>query len=128
MPVTKTRHPTKPRLEHPNSLILQTSERPWEALSVDLCGPFPKTKNRNDDVIWFICNLTREAILLPCQKTLTAKGAAELFVNHVLRQADLPKTINSDIGPQFIANFWKTQWKTLIILSPTHSSRDKTRL
>jgi hypothetical protein len=88
-------------------------EKPWEALSVDLCGPFPKTKNGNDYVIGFICNLTREAILLPCQKTLTAKGAVELFINHVLRRADLPKKINSDRGPQFIANFWKTLWKTL---------------
>jgi len=111
-------------------------EKPWEALSVDLCGPFPKTKNGNDYVIGFICNLTREAILIPCQKTLTARGAADLFLKHVLRRADLPKRSTLIEDPSLLqisgvpyGKPSRLRWLTQppIILSPTPSSSDKTK-
>ncbi len=79
---------------------LGTPERPWEAKSVDLCGPFPKTKTGHDYVIGFICNLTQEAILLLCQKTLTAKGAADLyFVENPQDKGGLLGPLSSSIQP-----------------------------
>jgi transposase InsO family protein len=97
---------------------------PWESMSVDMCGPFPTTKNGNDYIIGFIDNLTREAIIIPCKQTLTAKGAVSLFMKFVLSRTGIPAQINSDRGPQFIANFWQTLWKALgtksVLSAPYH--------
>jgi len=48
-------------------------EEPWEHISIDFCGPFPKTKKGNNYIMGIICNLTREAILVPCLNTITAE-------------------------------------------------------
>ncbi len=71
----------------------------------------------------FICNLTREAILVPCLKTITAKETAKLFFKHVFPRTGLPQVIHSDLGPQFIAQFWRDLWKKLqtkVALSAPH--------
>ena len=86
---------------------------PWERMSIDFCGPFPTTKNGNDSVAGFICNLIREAIILPCKKTINSKGTVQLFIKHVLPRTGLPKVINSDRGPQFVSHFWQYLWKAL---------------
>jgi hypothetical protein len=87
---------------------------PWEAMSIDYCGPFPLTKDGNNQVVGFICNLVQEAILLPCSKHITAKQMAKLFVKHVMpRIRGIPKKINCDRDPKFIANFWTELWKRL---------------
>ena len=87
--------------------------KPWEWMSVDFCGTFPKTKEGNDYIAGFICNLVREAILVPCTKNVTAKQTVKLFVKYVMPRTGIPERINSDRGPQFISNFWKNLWKLL---------------
>eukprot|EP00961_Rhodomonas_salina_P090950 1223993-Rhodomonas_salina.2 len=86
---------------------------PWARISIDFCGPLPRTKNGNDNIMGVICNLSREVILIPCTTTISAKGTAEAFVERVLSRAGIPQIINSDRGPQFIAKFWKYLWKKL---------------
>ena len=98
---------------------------PWERMSIDFCGPFPLTKRGNDYVCGFICNLTREVVLVPCQKTVTAKETARLFVRHAMKVVGgIPRSVGSDRGPQFISHFWKYLWKalgTVVVLSaPYH--------
>lgn len=97
---------------------------PWENVTMDFCGPFPKTKDGHDMILVTICNLTRELVLIPCTSRETGASTACLFVKHVFRYKGLPKQINSDRGPQFIANFWKHVWlllKTKVVLSsPYH--------
>eukprot|EP00961_Rhodomonas_salina_P214213 2892746-Rhodomonas_salina.2 len=85
---------------------------PWESVAIDFCGPFPMTARRNDYVAGFIDKLTREVVLVPCQKTITAKQTARLFVQYVLRIAGgVPRYVCSDLGPQFISHFWEYLWK-----------------
>lgn len=60
-----------------------------------------------------ICNLTREAILIPCLNTITAEQATKIFIYQIMPRKGLPLKINSDRGPQFVANFWQILWKTL---------------
>jgi hypothetical protein len=86
---------------------------PWEGMSVDFCGPFPTTKNGNDFIVGFICNLCREAILLPCKSTINSKGTVELYLVRVLPRTGIPQVLNSDRGPQFISHFWRHLWKML---------------
>ncbi len=61
----------------------------------------------HDDTMNFICNLTREAILVPCSKTITAKETARLYFKNVFPRTGLPKVIHSERGPQLIAQLWK---------------------
>ncbi len=71
----------------------------------------------------FICNLTREATLVPCLKTITAKETAKLYFKHVFPRTWLFQAIHSDLGPQFIAQFWRYLWKKLqtkVALSASH--------
>lgn len=105
----KARH-QKP---HGKPSLLDVPDEPWQSISIDFCGPFPKTKSGNDYIMGVICNLTREAILIPCKKEISASATTELFIQHVMRRCGLPKSVNSDRGPQFISNFWKSMWKQL---------------
>eukprot|EP00961_Rhodomonas_salina_P037487 503739-Rhodomonas_salina.1 len=43
--------------------IPELPSEPWERMSVDYCGPFPKSKEGNDYIVGFVCNLVREAIV-----------------------------------------------------------------
>ena len=107
--------------------LYTTPTQPWEHVSIDGCGPFPKTKRGNDYIMGFICNLCREAVIAPCSKTITAKETALLFIKEVLpRAAGMPRVITSDRGPQFVAHFWKELWKALeskvAYAAPFHAS------
>ncbi len=44
----------------------------------------PLTARGHDYTMNFICNLTREAILVQCSKTITAKETAKLYFKQVL--------------------------------------------
>ena len=80
---------------------------------MDFCGPLPKTKNGHDYIMAVVDNLSKMITLIPCNKEITSKQTAELYIRHVFRFHGLPISINSDRGPQFMANFWKHLWKGL---------------
>ncbi|MFN7739640.1 MAG: reverse transcriptase domain-containing protein, partial [Cyanobacteriota bacterium] len=86
---------------------------PWSTVSIDFCRTFPTTKTGHYEVCAVTCVLTGEAILTPCQSTITAGGTAKLYVDHVFRFKGVPQKLISDRGPQFIAEFWKNFWKLL---------------
>ena len=52
---------------------------------------------------------------IPCQDTCTAEQLADLYVWNIFRLHDLPKTVVSDQGTQFIAKFWKGLYNILKI-------------
>lgn len=93
--------------------LLNAPMQPWQHLSIDFCGPFPKTKKGQDYIMAVIDNLTREVFLLPCQQTITAQQASQLFMDRVFPRTGLPEKINSDRGPQFVSNFWTHLWEKL---------------
>jgi hypothetical protein len=57
--------------------------------------------------------LSKRAHFLPTHTTLTAEGAAQLYLTHVWKLHGLPQKIVSDRGPQFIANFTKELYRLL---------------
>eukprot|EP00961_Rhodomonas_salina_P247865 3349487-Rhodomonas_salina.1 len=65
-------------------------------MSVDFCGTFPKTKEGNDYIAGFICNLVHEAILVPCTKNVTAKQTVQMFVKYVMPRTGILRRNNSD--------------------------------
>jgi hypothetical protein len=72
---------------------------------MDFCT-FPTDKRGFDNIFVVVDRLTKRPISIPTHKTITAKGLAALFIDHVYRYKGPPETIVSDRGPQFIAEFW----------------------
>jgi len=50
---------------------------------------------------------------VPTHTTVTAEGAARLFLHHVWKLHGLPKRVVSDHGPQFVASFTKELYRLL---------------
>jgi transposase InsO family protein len=58
-------------------------------------------------MLWVVVDrLSKQAISIPCFKTITAKDMAEIYIQHIYRHHSAPQTIVSDRGPQFISWFW----------------------
>jgi hypothetical protein len=67
---------------------------------------FPKDKSGYNLIMVIIDRLSKQAIFIPCHKTIDSRGMAELFVQWVYQFGHTPKTIISDRGPQFVSRFW----------------------
>ena len=61
--------------------------------------------NGCDAVLVVVDRLTKDIRLIACRKTCTAEQLAELFIRHVFRTEGLLRSILSDRGPQFVAEF-----------------------
>ena len=57
----------------------------WQIVSLDYCGPFPTTTNKNDYVMVVSDHLSKMNYLIPCKQTINAKETARLFKNVVFR-------------------------------------------
>ena len=90
-----------PGLIHP----LPIPDRPMQHLCIDF-KEFPKDKAGYDQIMVVIDRLSKQAISIPCHKTIDARGMAELFIQWVYRFGHTPETIISDRGPQFVSSFW----------------------
>jgi hypothetical protein len=90
-----------PGLLHP----LPVPQYLWQHICVDFKS-FPPDKQGYDNIAVFIDRLSKEAISIPCTKEATAKDLAEMFYTHVYRHHNVPESIVSDRGPQFISAFW----------------------
>jgi transposase InsO family protein len=85
--------------------LLPIPERPMQHLCIDF-KEFPKDKSGYHSIMVIIDRLSKQAISIPCHKTIDARGMAELFVQWVYRFGHTPETIISDRGPQFVSRFW----------------------
>jgi hypothetical protein len=72
--------------------------------------------NYNYDAILVIINhLTKMKHFIYCKKTCNFEKIAHLYVKYIWKLHNLPKTIVSDRGPQFVFEFWKHLIKRLKI-------------
>jgi transposase InsO family protein len=74
-------------------------------------------------ILVVVDRLTKMKHFIPCKTTCNAEEVARLFVRYVWKLHGLPRTIVSDRGPQFVAQFWKHLTKRLKItnlLSTAH--------
>jgi len=61
----------------------------------------------HDAVITVVDSVSKRAYFIPTHTTVTAEGAAQLFLHQVWKLHSLPKHVVSDCGPQFITHFTK---------------------
>ena len=73
-----------------------------------------------DVVMNVVDSVGKRAHFIPTNTTITALGAARLFLHNVWRLHGLPRRIVSDRGPQFVAEFTRELYQLLgITLSMT---------
>lgn len=84
---------------------LPVPERPWQHLTMDFKS-FPTDKAGYDCLFVVMDRLSKQALSVPCYKTIDARGLAELFLKHVWCREGFPDSIVSDRGPQFVSSFW----------------------
>ena len=58
-------------------------------------------------------HLSKATIITPCNKTITAKETAKLYMNHVWKRTGLPQQVISDQGPQFVSQVMQEVWSKL---------------
>ena len=94
-------HPTVP----PLSPLPSTCSRPFQPLSVDLITGLPPSDGFDSLMVVVDHGLLKGVILTPCNKTIDAKGVADLFFKHVFLCFGLHDALISDRGPQFASAF-----------------------
>jgi len=105
---------TKPIRQAPVSELhpLRIPDSRWNTLSVDFVVELPLS-SRHDAVMTVIDSVSKRAHFIPTHMTVTAEGAARLFLHQVWKLHGLPKHVVLDCGPQFITRFTKELYQLL---------------
>jgi len=67
----------------------------------------------HDAVMTVVDSVSKRAHFIPTHTTVTAEGAAQLFLHQVWKLHSLPKYVVSDRGPQFVAHFTRELYQLL---------------
>ena len=94
-------HPTVPSL----SPISSSCTHPFQQLSIDLMTDLPLSSGFDSLLVMVDHSLSKGVILTPCNKTIDAKGVAELFFKNMFLRFGLHDHLISDRGPQFASAF-----------------------
>jgi len=83
---------------------LPIPEARWDTITVDLVGELPES-NGYDSVMNVVDSISKCTHFIPTNTTITALGAARLYLMHVWKHHGLPRQVMSDQGPRFVAKF-----------------------
>ena len=99
--------------------------RPWEAISCDLVTDLPVSNEGYDTILVVVDRLTKMGRFIPTNGIPNAKRIAQLFTQNIFKHYGTPKTVISDRGTQFTAQFLKEfcrllgiDWKTSTAYHP----------
>ena len=82
-------------------------------ISMDFIVGLPPTQ-KGFDLIWVIVErLTKSAHFIPVSTRYRPHEYAALYLTHIVRLQGVPRTIVSDRGSQFTAQFWEHLHKQL---------------
>ena len=84
----------------------------WHTISVDFIVELPDSEGY-DAVMVVVDSSGKRGHFIETTTTVTAAGAAELFLRHVWKLHGLPWKVISDRGTQFIAEFTKELYRLL---------------
>jgi len=76
----------------------------WDMLSVNFVVELLLSSGHNA-VMTVVDSVSKRAYFIPIHTTVTAEGAARLFLYQVWKLHSLPRCVVSDCGPQFVARF-----------------------
>src|ERR1700722_10864616 len=113
----RTKIPRRRPLGELHSLAIPESR--WEVISVDFIVELPDAHGY-DAIMNVVDSVGKRAHFIPTHTTVTALGAAQLFLRNIWKLHGLPQVIISDQGPQFVAEFTRELYRMLgIALSTT---------
>jgi len=69
--------------------------------------------SRHDAVMTVVDSVSKRVHFVPMHITVTAEGAARLFLHYVWKLYGLPKRVVSNHGPQFVASFTEELYRLL---------------
>jgi transposase InsO family protein len=103
----KTPVDLKAPLEHP-----YIPTRPGEQVSMDIVGPYPRSKNGNRYLLTFIDNFTRYAEGIAI-KEITAEETARAFIESIVTRHGVPERLLTDQGRNFTSELLKNTCRFL---------------
>jgi hypothetical protein len=77
---------------------------PFDHVSLDMIMDLPECDGY-DDVVVFVCMLTKRTIVEPITKTITAEQLAKVMHCAIFRHFGLPRKLISDRDPRFMSDF-----------------------
>jgi Integrase zinc binding domain/Integrase core domain len=93
-------------------LPLPIHEHPWDMTSVDFIVELPDSHGFDATMV-VIDSVTKRSHFIPTHTTVTTLGSARLYLQHVWKLHGLPRSMVSDHGPQFVAEFMRELYRLL---------------
>lgn len=94
--------------------LMQPIEAPMSkgmTISIDFVGELPRTARGKDYIMVITDRFSKRVWYEATRKTITAKQAAKILFEKVVRHQGLPEVIISDRDPRFKAKIWKELWR-----------------
>jgi Integrase zinc binding domain len=88
---------------------------PFATIALDLITDLPESQGYDSILTITDHNCTKAAVFLPCSKTITGEGIAQLYVGHVFPHFGVPRKVISDRDPHFTGKFMRELCKQLRI-------------
>jgi hypothetical protein len=85
----------------------QPEALPFETVAMDFIVKLPLSNGFDSILTITDHDCTKAALFIPCNKTITAEGVAELYLQHVFKRFGLPQKIISDRDPRLAGKFAK---------------------
>jgi hypothetical protein len=80
---------------------------PFNIIALDLITQLPKAKEMDAILTIIDQGCSRVALFVPCKMTITGKGVAQLYLQHLFPWFGVPLKVISDHDPRFMSNFSK---------------------
>jgi len=100
---------------------LPMPEERWDVISVDFILELPES-GRYDSVMVAVDSVGKHSHFIETVTTVTAAGAANLYLRNVWKLHGLLWKVVSDRGPQFVAAFMKELYRLLGIKAVTSTT------
>jgi Plavaka transposase len=103
---------TQKRKPFSKLLLLPIHKHPWEVTSVNFIVKLPDSHGFNIAMV-IVDSVTKHGHFIPTHMTVTALGSARLYLQHMWKLHGLPRSMVSDRGPQFVAEFMHELYRLL---------------
>jgi hypothetical protein len=99
---------SKPRRHAPIGLLqpIPIPSHPFEVVSMDFIPELPNSDGF-DNILVIVDKLTKYAIFIPTTTSITEKGTADLFFDHVITKFGIPRQVITDRDTRWRGDFWK---------------------
>jgi hypothetical protein len=91
---------------------LEAPSRPWEAVALDFMD-LPMSSSGHDSALTVTDLFSGMVHVVPTTRTVTAAGAVDLLIQHVVRLHGVPCSLVSDRDVRFTSELWRVFWRRL---------------